>query len=556
VSSSRFAGAKRGLFAVFVAASMSLFVAPASARDAYVTNSGEGSVSVVDVGTDAVIATVPVGLEPVDVAITPDGKRAYVANMGDDSVSVIDIATSATVGAPIAVGSQPRGIAITPDGSRAYVSNGGGDTVSVLDTATNSVLGGPLEIGTEPDGVAISPDGRFAFVAQRGGEISVIDTATNAVVDTVEDGLAPSRIAIGPRGGRGFVTNAGSSSVSAFNPINRSLVGAPIASGTQPAGIAIEPSGSVAYVASPLDGTLTPINTSIDSVLGPPLSGFPGATGVAFAPGGLEGLVTDGAGESVTSLDATREIASGATAVGKEPRGLAFTPNQGPQASFFISPTRKRAKKKLTFHGSGSTDSDGSIENYAWDFGDGGHVEGTATTRVHQYRRPGTYQVTLVVTDDEGCSTEFVFTGQTAYCNGSAAAAFSSLITVVDATGPVLRLRGSRRQRLGGRVKVFARCPARPCAFRARGFVVTSVEAHGAKRRIRYRLGQASVLRPSRGWRRLALRVRGRTRRAVRRALRRGGTAKARLTVIATDGDGDQTLKVRKVKLVRPPRRR
>ena len=55
-----------------------------------------------------------VGLIPFGVAITPDGKFSYVTNLGDGMVSVIDTATNATVGSPITVGRQPRGVAITP----------------------------------------------------------------------------------------------------------------------------------------------------------------------------------------------------------------------------------------------------------------------------------------------------------------------------------------------------------------------------------------------------------------------------------------------------------
>jgi YVTN family beta-propeller protein len=409
-------------------------------------------------------------------------------------------------------------------------------------------------VGKEPDGIAITSDGRFAFVAQRGGDISVIDTSTNAVVDTMTDELSPSRIALGPRGGRGFISNRASSSASAFNPVNRALIGSPITVGKEPAGVAIDPSGKVAYVASPADGTLTPIDTSLDSILSPSIGGFPGATGIAFGPVGLNAYVSNEKEGFVTVLDATRNVAAGSIPVGKAPNGVAVVPDQGPHASFFISPTRKRAQKRLTFHGAGSSDSDGKIATYAWDFGDGGHAEGDKATRVHKYKKPGNYLVTLVVTDDEGCSTEIVFTGQTASCNGSAAAAYQSLITVLDATGPVLALRGGRRQRLRSRVIVLARCPREPCTFRARGFVVTKYEGIGGLHRARNRLGGASVLSATRGWRRLALRVPGRTRRAVLRALRRGGKAKARISVLATDLSGDQTLRTRTVKLTLPSR--
>ena len=54
---------------------------------AYVGNRFDNTVSVIDTGTNAVIATVPVGSSPFGVAITPDGARAYVANPFSNRVS-------------------------------------------------------------------------------------------------------------------------------------------------------------------------------------------------------------------------------------------------------------------------------------------------------------------------------------------------------------------------------------------------------------------------------------------------------------------------------------
>ena len=65
-------------------------------------------VSVIDTATNTVIATIPVGVAPFGVAVTPDGTRAYVANVGSDTVSVIDTATN-TVTATIPVGDSPYG---------------------------------------------------------------------------------------------------------------------------------------------------------------------------------------------------------------------------------------------------------------------------------------------------------------------------------------------------------------------------------------------------------------------------------------------------------------
>ena len=73
---------------------------------------------------------------------------AYVANSASNNVSVIDTATNMVVGPPIPVGTDPIGVAITPDGTRAYVTNNGSNNVSVIDTRSNMVVGPPIPVGT------------------------------------------------------------------------------------------------------------------------------------------------------------------------------------------------------------------------------------------------------------------------------------------------------------------------------------------------------------------------------------------------------------------------
>jgi YVTN family beta-propeller protein len=552
VSFTRFAGVKRGLIAVVVAAAAVLaFAGSASARSVYVANSGSGTVSVIDSNTNSVIANVVVAGEPVDVAITPDGTRAYVANKGTNTVSVIDTFTNSQIGT-IVVRTEPNGIAITPGGRFAYVANFGDDSVSLIDTATNSLPIGPIQVGEEPQGVAVSPDGRFVYVALKSGGIDVIDTRTNTIGSISGDALPHTRLAIGPRGGRGFAANGESASVTAFNPASRNVVGAPIGIGGDPFGIAIEPSGGTAYAAIPGGGAITPLSASLGVPLSGPIGGFPGAAGVAIAPNGQQGYVTDGSGSSVTVLDATRNAPVGLIGVGSKPTGVAVVPDQGPVARLFVSPTLRRLKQRLTFHAAGSTDADGQIADYTFDFGDGGRVHGSKAMRVHRYRRTGQYLATLAVTDNEGCSTEQVYTGQTASCNGSPAAVVSVPITVVSNRGPVLRLRGGKRQRLRGRANVFARCPREPCGVVARGTLVTVVKLNGKKTRRRLRLRGIRMTRPSRGWRKLGAKLPRGRRRAAIRAIRRGGKARVRVAVVARSESGLRTLRRRYVKLVLP----
>jgi YVTN family beta-propeller protein len=65
-----------------------------SAQNAYITNSGDNTVSVIDTGTNTVVGTIAVGSGPCGAAVTPDGGKVYVANSVDNTVSVIDTATN------------------------------------------------------------------------------------------------------------------------------------------------------------------------------------------------------------------------------------------------------------------------------------------------------------------------------------------------------------------------------------------------------------------------------------------------------------------------------
>ncbi|WP_372480606.1 S8 family serine peptidase [Halomicrobium sp. HM KBTZ05] len=77
--------------------------------------------------------------------------------------------------------------------------------------------------------------------------------------------------------------------------------------------------------------------------------------------------------------------------------------NETPSAAAAADPTDPSVGETVTFDGSASSDPDGTIESYQWDFGDGN--TGSGVTVEHSYDAADEYQATLTVTDDSGAST-------------------------------------------------------------------------------------------------------------------------------------------------------
>ena len=100
--------------------------------------------------------------------------------------------------------------------------------------------------------------------------------------------------------------------------------------------------------------------------------------------------------------------------------------NQAPTASF--SYTCDGAN--CDFDGSGSSDPDGSVASYAWDFGDGGAATGSLAG--HDFGTSGTRDVTLTVTDDEGTQGSLVVPVSVVRTNAAPTASFTANCTYLS----------------------------------------------------------------------------------------------------------------------------
>lgn len=148
-----------------------------SGKYAYIlnTNSGIGSVSILDVSNPSIpipMSTTTVGTSLYTTGtqggnyILVSGRYMYVANSGDNTVSVVDISnpTSPSIVATHTVGTEPRGMYLS--GRYLYVGNYAGQTITTVDV---SVPESPVTIGTTPvtgKPLSIYGSGRYLYVGK------------------------------------------------------------------------------------------------------------------------------------------------------------------------------------------------------------------------------------------------------------------------------------------------------------------------------------------------------------------------------------------------------
>ena len=90
-------------------------------------------------------------------------------------------------------------VKLSPDEKRLYVSNGRAGTISVFDSHTYELLD-TIKVGARPWGIGVSPDGKFLFAANGpSNDVSVVDLKTNKELSRIKAGSSPWGIAITSR---------------------------------------------------------------------------------------------------------------------------------------------------------------------------------------------------------------------------------------------------------------------------------------------------------------------------------------------------------------------
>lgn len=529
---------RAGIFAAVVAslACATAAAVPPGASAApllWAVNSNTASVSTIEGSTGRIVGLpIQTGTDPIAIAITPDGRRAYVANSTGESVTVIETGARIPI-ATIPLNGPAKGMAISADGKLAYVTTGSGEKVAVISTESNAVLQS-ITVGPQASPVAAEPGphglmDEFIYVGIGIDEIQGVDPERGALVSLpVKVGGQATSIAFTPDGKAAYVAAGNEVDVIEVGSVVKKI---PL--GSAATGVAVSPDGSRVYVTSAAGNTVNTISTATNEIVGTPIvvSGEPGE--ISLTASGTTAYVATTGG--ITPVDlTTRRAGTTIARPGAGTSGVVVAPDQPPVAAF--NPPQAIVGVPTTFSAAPSVDPDSSIATYRWftNFG----VSPLGPTFTHTFTTVDNYFTILSLTDDEGCSVTPVFTGRTAYCNGSSVASVSHPVAVSQPSPPVCSARfaiaGVSHNRRNGTVRLRLR-------FTSTGsFLLFGPKIHAVTRKVR-KSGSTVVV----------LHARVELNKQLKKKLR--ASVRYRVTFTPSAGCGSKTVH-RSVALLRAPR--
>jgi YVTN family beta-propeller protein len=228
----------------------------------FVGNFGSGDVSVVDLGEKKVVETIRVGRQPTALDFDPVFNKIFTTDFGDSRVSVIEYKAQggSRVVATIDEIREPLDIQISPDGKRGYVSTQRSGVV-VFDTGAASIVTRIPLPGTELRKLALSPDGRRLYVTVRTdpfvgtGQIAVIDTSSLQIIQRISAEAFPFGVTVTANGKCLVITHTVTNRVSLLDLADGQFLVASDPSAKEPQESAII--GDQAYVTNRLSDTIS-----------------------------------------------------------------------------------------------------------------------------------------------------------------------------------------------------------------------------------------------------------------------------------------------------------
>jgi YVTN family beta-propeller protein len=180
------------------------------------------------------------------------------------ALGISDLQAQEGVLAVLPVGDQPVAVAINAVTNQAFVANKGSKDVAVIDLQTRTVISKYL-IGGIPEGIAVNPKTNTVVVVGLEGMAYVIDQGAGRIDTSIPTGKAPSRVAIDVQSNTALVTNFSGSNMVVIDLGQRKIVKT-IKLKNGPLGIAVLEGKRRAIVACQYDMLILSVNLEKNEV--------------------------------------------------------------------------------------------------------------------------------------------------------------------------------------------------------------------------------------------------------------------------------------------------
>src|SRR5580693_1479122 len=164
----------------------------------FTSNIGSDSICIIEPGGGRNgwnVTAIAVGKGPEGMDLSPDGREVWAANAGAGSVSVIDVASKRVTASLDVKTKRSNRLKFTPDGKLVLISDDGGGELVFVDAARRTERK-RLKVGKGPEGTLVQPDGAKAYVALSGeNAVAVIDLKTLEVTGKIATGNGPDGLA-------------------------------------------------------------------------------------------------------------------------------------------------------------------------------------------------------------------------------------------------------------------------------------------------------------------------------------------------------------------------
>ncbi len=236
----------------------------------YVSNSGSNIISVFNKKTMQVVDAIATGKGPKGIVLDQRRRRAYVAVSGDDIVVVYDVFNGNIIGRiKLNFGDNPIELALTPDGRTLVSVNHASNTVSIIDAISRLEVR-RIRVGEGPTSAVVDPSGLKAYIMNsRSNTVSVVDLTQRTIAVTIGVEGGPLRGAFNRAGDRLYVISRYSPNLTVIDP-SRFMVMEKIFVGPGAVSIKVDFLTGLILVGKKFGGEITVIDPSslmfIDSI--------------------------------------------------------------------------------------------------------------------------------------------------------------------------------------------------------------------------------------------------------------------------------------------------